>query len=389
MRLLPLDYAVRNLSRSPTRLLLGLAGATFVVLLALAAAAFVRGMNQSLTLGGGPDNVLLLSAGSEESVERGEIPAATPEIVGAAIPGIRTLLGQAFISPEVHMQTTVTADAQASEHPQVMVRGITPAAFLVHERARLVEGRLPVPGADELVAGSLVARRLGLPQARVAIGQTLWLHDRDWTIVGRLDAAGSGMSAELWMPLADLQVAAQRDSLSCVVLTLDGRSEFDDVDAFAKQRLDLELVALRESDYHRALAGFFAPIRAMVWATALLIGSGGILGGLNTMYAAFAHRVREVGALQSMGFSRRAIVVSLLQESLLLSAAGTLLASAIAVLLLDGVAVPFSSGAFGLRVDAAVLGVGLAAGGLLGLLGALPPAVRCLRLPIPEALKAS
>jgi len=43
---------------------------------------------------------------------------------------------------------------------------------------------------------------------------------------------------------------------------------------------------------------------------------------------------------------------------------------------------------FGLIVDAAVLGGGLAAGVLLGLIGALPPAWRCLRLPIAEALKA-
>ena len=136
------------------------------------------------------------------------------------------------------------------------------------------------------------------------------------------------------------------------------------------------------------LAAFFGPIRAMVWATAVLIASGGVLGGLNTMYAAFASRVREVGALQAMGFARRAIVVSLVQESLVASAAGALLAAGLGLLLLDGLTVPFSAGVFGLVVDAPVLATGLAGGLLLGLVGALPPALRCLRLPITDALKS-
>src|SRR5690606_14073856 len=210
---------------------------------------------------------------------------------------------------------------------------------------------------------------------RLAPGQTLWFYDRTWTISGRFDAPGSVMAAEAWVPLTDLMVASQRDTLSCVVLTLADAGEFDDVDAFARQRLDLELIALREADYYAALSGFFAPIRAMAWATALLIGSGGVLGGLNTMYAAFASRVREVGALQALGFSRRAIVVSLVQESTLASAAGALLACVLALLFLDGVTVQFSSGVFGLQVDTQVLLIGLTAGLMLWLLGALPPAV--------------
>ena len=73
---------------------------------------------------------------------------------------------------------------------------------------------------------------------------------------------------------------------------------------------------------------------------------------------------------------------------MLATAAGALLACALALLALDGVAVRLSVGVFGLVVDAPVLVTGLAAGLFLGLLGALPPAWRCLRLAIPTALKA-
>ena len=57
----------------------------------------------------------------------------------------------------------------------------------------------------------------------------------------------------------------------------------------------------------------------------LLISLAGILGGFNTLYAAFAARTRELGMLQSLGFSRGAIMLSLVQESLLAAGSGALI----------------------------------------------------------------
>ena len=74
MRKLPFEYAVRNLGRSPSRLLMSAGGCGLVVLLAMAAGGFVNGMQNSLTISGSPRNVILRGAGSEESVERSEIP---------------------------------------------------------------------------------------------------------------------------------------------------------------------------------------------------------------------------------------------------------------------------------------------------------------------------
>jgi putative ABC transport system permease protein len=195
------------------------------------------------------------------------------------------------------------------------------------------------------------------------------------------------MDSEIWTPLNDIKTATRRETDSVVIVTLD-TAELEDIHAFAKQRLDLELAAVAEDKYYARLSQFFAPIRIVAWVTAILIGSGGLLGGLNTMYAAFASRVRELGMLQCLGFRRAAIIASLVQESLLAAAAGTLLAALVAMLALDGISVRFSLGTFGLAVDAPVLLTGLGAGLLLGLIGAVPPALRALRLPIPESLKA-
>lgn len=405
MRLLPFSYAVRNLGRSPSRLFLSVAGAAMVVLLILVAGGFVQGMSTALRATGGQHNVILMGAGSEESVERSEISLATPGVLAASVAGVRTRAGVAYVSPEVHVMLPIgvgaAADAKANPAAakanlrQVMLRGITPAAALVHESVSLTEGRWPASGADEIMVGRMAGTVLGVSESQVALGQAIVLDGRPWAIVGRFSAPGTVVEAEVWLPLADLMTATKRETISCVVLTLDPYNEatgegaeFEDVAAFTKTRPDLELVPMTEREYYGKLANFFGPIKIVAWVTAGLIAVGGLFGGLNTMYAAFASRIRELGTLQSIGYRRMVIVWSMIQESTLATAAGGLIACAIGVFLLDGLAVRFSMGAFGLMIDETVIGLGLLTGLALGVVGALPPAIRCLKPTIPVALKA-
>jgi putative ABC transport system permease protein len=388
MRLLPFDYAARNLGRSPLRLLISVLGSVLVVVLATAAFAFVRGMDRSLAGSGSPDNIILLGAGSEESIERSEISAGVASQAQASVFGIREVAGQAFVSPEVHVALGVAFEPDAEPDSQAVFRGVTPMAFGVHPQVRLVEGRAVTSGADEVIVGELAATRLGVPQERLAVGQTLFVDGRALKIVGRFAAPNTVMNAEVWVPLTTVQTLTRRETLSCVVLTLD-EGQFADVDVFVKNRVDLELSAIPETVYYDQLSAFYQPVKMMVWITALLIGAGGLLGGLNTMYAAFAARVREVGTLQSLGFPRRAVVVSFVQESMLAAAAGAVIGAALCLAVLDGVSIRFSMGAFGLLLDGPTIGFGITAGLLLGLIGSIPPTLRCLRLPIAEALKAN
>ncbi|MEM1165988.1 MAG: ABC transporter permease [Planctomycetota bacterium] len=389
MRQLPFQYAFRNLGRSRVRLTASLLGSALVVLLILAAGGFVRGMQLTLTHHVSlHENIMLLGTGSEEGVERSQIDAAVEGIAGASIPGLKERAGVIYASPEIHAALPVRESAESTEDLAAVMRGVRPVALLVHPAVEIVEGRSPVAGLDELMVGELAPTRLGVPDERLAIGRTLYFDDRDWTIVGRFRAPNTVMNAEIWLPLTDLQIATNREaSLSCVIVTLESAS-FADVDLFAKSRLDLEITAIRERAYYASIAAFYAPIRIMVIVTAVLIASGGILGGLNTMYAAFAARVREVGMLQALGFTRLAIVANLTEESVFAAACGALIAGVLGVLVLDGLAVRFSMGAFALTIDAPVLLIGMLGGLTVGLIGALPPAIRCLRLPITEALKS-
>src|SRR5687768_9565399 len=151
MHLLPFDYSIRNLGRSPVRLILSVAGSLLVVLLVLAAGAFVRGMDKSLRVSGQASNVMLLGAGSEESVERSEILPSVPGLVQASVPGIKQRLGVAYVSPEVFLMSLLKLEKDDEKSHQLMLRGVTPAAFLVHPQARITEGHAPHPGSDEVL----------------------------------------------------------------------------------------------------------------------------------------------------------------------------------------------------------------------------------------------
>ena len=389
MRGLPFEYAVRNMTRNPVRLLLSASGCGLVVLLVMAAGGFVTGMQQSLRTSGSPHNVMLVGAGSEESVERSEIPMRTAGIAASGIRGVDRIAGVDAVSPEVHLAIPVFLDGDTeADAVNMLFRGVTPAAFLVHREARITLGRFPATGGDEIALGVLAARGLGWEQAENAIGAKLVVDDRPFTVVGLLEADGGVIEGEIWMPMSDLLIVAKRDTLSCVVVRLDSE-DMTSADGFAATRIDLELVALRESDYYASLAAFFTPIRLMVVVTAILVATGGVIGGLNTTYAAFASRVREIGTLQTLGYTRPAIVRSLVLESVLTASIGGLVAAAIGMLVLDQATIRFSMGIFGLSIGPGVLVLSLLAGLLLGVFGALVPAIRCLRLPVPEALRAA
>ncbi len=391
MTLLPFHYAARNIGRSPARLLLTAGGGAIVVFLVVSAVASVRALDRGVRASGTAGNVMLLGAGSEESVERSEITASTPGILAASLPSIRTLAGAQFVSPELHVPLPLrrAGDAPPAGNARdlVLVRGVEPAAFLVHPQARLSVGRLPEAGRDEALIGRSVAARLGITDGDLSQTPSILIDDIPYTLTGIIDAPGVAIDGEIWVPISDLLVRTKRQTISVTVVSL-ASGDVSDLEVFAARRPDLELTAMDEQSYYAQLAQFFRPVQIMIGFSALIVALGAMLGGLNALDAAFASRAREIAMLQVLGFSRTAVITSLVQESLITIAAGALPALVLAALLLDGVGVRFSMGIFSLSVDATCVASGLGAAFFLGILGSLPPAIRCMRASIPSALKS-
>jgi ABC-type lipoprotein release transport system permease subunit len=389
-RPLPWEYGVRNLFRRPARSALTLACLTLVVLLVFVVVGFIRGLETTLAVSGDPRVVFVHSLGSSENVENSSIPRGSATLLTASLPGVqrRTLPDgsqAAYASEELYLGTNVAV--QGETQPTFgLVRGVTPTALLVRRTLQLVEGEWPKPG--EVVVGRLAATKLGRDAAALAVGRSVTFEGREWRVSGRFAAAGSALESELWCPLDDLQQAMKRQDISLVAITLAPGARFADIDNFCRERLDLELQATPETAYYESLMKHYRPVRMLAWLVVCLVAGAGVFAGLNTMYGAVAGRVRELATLQTMGFTRRAIALSLVQEGVLLAAAAALAAAALALGVLNGTAVRFTMGAFALRIDGIAVLVGCGVGLALGALGSIPPTFRAMRLAIAEGLKA-
>ena len=383
-RLLPWEYAIRNLFRRPLRTCLTFAGLTTVIVLIFVVVGFIRGLERSLAVSGDPRTAVIYSLGMGENLEYSSIPMRTSDLVPASVAGIQERFGQKYVSPELYLGTEV----RPGQSPPSMglVRGVTTSALLVRRRVQIEEGTWPGPG--EILAGRMAAAKLGAAMADTAIGQSIRFEGRTWRISGIFSAGGSAFESEVWCRLDELQQALKRQDLSIVAVTIAPGGDFADLDLFCKQRLDLELQAMHETDYYASLQKDYGPVLWLAWLIVLLVAGAGVFAGLNTMYGSVVGRISELSTLQTIGFARRAIVVSLIQEGVLLAAAASLLAAALALVLVNGSAVRFTMGAFSLHIDSLAILIGCGTGVLLGLFGAVPPAIRALRMPVVDGLKS-
>jgi ABC-type lipoprotein release transport system permease subunit len=302
------------------------------------------------------------------------------------VEGIQERYGQKYVSPELYLGTEMTV--AGSEQPaKGLVRGLTPSALLVRRKVELEAGEWPKSG--EVIVGHLAATKLAAEGDALAIGKTLKFEGRQWRISGTFSAAGAAFESEVWCRLDDLQQAMKRQDLSLVAVTLAPGTDFANLELFCMERLDLELQALQEVEYYASLQRDYGPVRMLAWLVVLLVSGAGIFAGLNTMYGSVVGRIRELASLQTIGFARRAILASLVQEGAILAAAASLLATAAALAFINEAAVRFTMGAFSLQIDQVAVLIGCSVGLLLGVLGAIPPAIRALRMPIVDGLKAA
>ena len=372
----PFSYTVRNLAREPLRTLQIVLGALGVVFPIMAALTFDVGMRQLLSATGDPQNIIVLSRDSTESLQRSSIPGESQGEVAAQN-------GVAATSPEVHIMAPVrTANTRAG---RAYVRGVLPGAMAVHRRVQLTAGRFPRAG--EVMAGALAHRALHLPPAALRPGEVLHIGGQPFTISGLFAAPGTRYESELWCEKNDALALTNRDRLSCVIARADAVGARQ-LERLAFRRSDLELSALPEPRYYESLGAFFRPIATISWLCALLIAAGALFGGFNTLYAAFGARTKELAALRAIGFSRGSLFISLITESLLSCLSGTLLACILAVFVVEGISISLSAGTLTLHFGAGALLAGIGAGALLGIIGAALPAWRSLRVPLPTALRS-
>jgi ABC-type lipoprotein release transport system permease subunit len=269
----------------------------------------------------------------------------------------------------------------------VTVRGVSAHALDVHPHAR-IDGRMLQAGRGEIVLGRRLAGRFvgAAPGGKIRLGR------EELTVVGLLDADGSGFESEIWGDADELMRSFRRDTFSSVIAKLKPGTFAD----FQKRiSIDPRLAAdaRAELDYYgdqsRGLATY---VRILGLFLACVFACGALAGAMMTLYGQVAARRREIGTLRALGFPRSAVLAGFLVEGLLLSLAGgaigTLCATAMqaasfSVMNLATV----SSVVFRFRMSAGVAAAAIGFAASIGLAGALLPAIRAARSSVVEAIR--
>src|SRR5260370_41447460 len=207
MAVIPITYNLRSLMVRRTTSLMTVFGVALVVMVVVILLGFVSGLRASLELAGEAGNWIILSRGT---VSEGEsyIPREEADILRTR-PEIATdASGKAMFSPEMVVPFNAGIKRPANRFQPATLRGVTPAAYEVHRGLKVVAGRWPTPGREEMAIGQKQAERF----PELGIGSTFRYGHRNWTVVGVFADRGSALESEFWADLDVLQQDARFDN---------------------------------------------------------------------------------------------------------------------------------------------------------------------------------
>jgi putative ABC transport system permease protein len=387
MAAIPITYNLRSLMVRRTTSLMTALGIALVVMVVVILLSFVSGLRQSLELAGEPGHWIIISRGT---VSEGEsyIPREQADILRNRSEIATGASGAELFSPEMMVPFNAALKRPAVQFKPASLRGVSPAAYSTRPGLKLVAGRWPEPGRDEMAIGRKQAARF----PELGVGTTFKYGRRTWTIVGIFADRGSAIESEFWADIDVLQQDARFENgySSFHVILKPGTEETFRNALTEDARLTVDLIS--ERDFFAEQAKVADRLRALVLIVGLIVGTGAAFGGMNTMYAAVARRTREVGVLRTLGFGRGPVLTSFLIESVILALVGGVAGDLLAIFLglaagLDQRLMSVGTVVFAFAFSLSALAGGIAVALLIGVAGGLMPAWRAAHLPIVETLR--
>jgi putative ABC transport system permease protein len=371
---------------SSTVAVIGIAG---VVLVFVAVLSIAEGVNATMKASSDPNLVLILRAGSDTEMTSGLAGEAVRVIQDA--PGIaRDASGAPLTSPELFVVVDHPLKRGGSA-ANVPLRGVSPEAFQVHNRLKIVEGRNIEFGKNEIIAGRAAAQQF----VNLNVGTTLKWGENTWTLVGIFEEGGAVSESELWCDVKVLQPAYRRgNSYQSVYARVNSSDSYQQLKDALTSNPQITVTPMRAAEYYGSQTEVLQRIiRTIGGIIAVLMGIGAVFGAVITMYTAVASRTREIATLRALGFGSIPVVISVLAESILLGSIGGVIGGAIAWLAFDGYQTAtmnfqsFSQIAFSFAVTPQLLLTALFISLVMGTAGGLLPAIRAATLPVVTALR--
>ncbi len=364
-------------------------GTGLVVWASVLSLGLAYGLQYALAISADPLDLIVLRQGADNEISSGFDEALADEM--ATLEGIAPGRdGRPLASPEIVTVTNVPRRGRAGGgKANLVVRGLTEVGRQLRPEFRIVEGRDIRAGVHEAIASRRIAERF----ENAALGEEFPMGTARFRIVGIFEAGGSAAESELWTDMKVLGPVRDRSgSVSSVnIRALDAAAK-DSLTNRLKNDERFALDVKEEQKYYEDQMLSALVLKVVGYSIAVFLLVGAMFAAANTMYAAVASRVREIGTMRAIGFSRATILASFMIESLLLCVSGGVL-GCLATLPFHGLSTgtaswtTFSEITFAFHFGPVVLMQGLAMALVMGLLGGLLPAIRAVRLDIVRALR--
>jgi len=385
---IPIAYNVRSVLQRPVSTAMTALGVGVVVAVFIAMLALANGFRAALASTGSPDNALVLRRGANSEMVSG-ISRDDARIIEASPYVATDAAGRPLASPEVYVAVNLHRIGDTLSEANVVVRGVSDAAFDVRRNVKITAGRRFASGAAVVIVGEKLAARI----AHTAVGDTMHFGGRDWVVVGHFSAGGSSFESEIWGENEQFMPVFRGQVFQVVAFRLKDPGALDAAKrAFdADQRLTVDLY--RENEFYDSQSELLTRIlRFLAIMITGIMAVGAVFGAVNTMYAAVAARLPEIGVLLTLGFKPRHVLASFLAESAVIAFAGGV-AGCLFALPINGIVTSttnwnsFTEVAFAFRVTPGLLVSGLVFGVVLGVLGGFFPARRAARIPVVQAIR--
>jgi putative ABC transport system permease protein len=378
--MIPVRYNVRSLAVRKATTLATAFGVALVVFVLASALMLSAGIRKTLSISGRSDTGIVLRKGSDNELSS-SIEEPDVNLVLAA-PGVKK------DSPPSGVAEVIVVAAMgkvgATGVTNVQFRGVPDDVMQFRPEVKIIAGRAPKPGSDEVLIGErLRGRFIGLD-----LDQSFDIKkNRPVKVVGVFASGGSSYESEVWVDRELLRAAFGRQGHSSSIrVHLDSAAAFDAFQVGVEQDKRLGLMAMRESDYYeRQSEGTSLFIGAMGTLISVLFSMGAMIGAMITMYAAVANRQREIGTLRALGFSRSSILGCFLLEAVILALAGGAVGAAASMAMgyVKFSMMNFASWSeivFSFDPTPQIIVRALAFAGIMGLVGGFFPAVRASRI---------
>jgi len=315
--MIPIRYNLRSILVRRVATIMTVAGVALTVAVFVSILAMVRGLENTFVDTGDPLNLILIRQGSLSEIN--SFFDRDRKGIVETVHGVDQVAGEIVVlinHPRITGETT-----------NVMIRGVSENSLKLRSKVKLAEGRWFKTGLREVVVSHSISNRF----KDMKLGDSIPIGRTTWNVVGILDASQTAYDSEIWGDYNEVAQEFERPIYSSLLVRAKDESALQSIKEQIKNDRRVRLDVFGEQEYFENQTSSAAPIQILGYLVGIIMAIGSCFAIMNTMYAATAHRTREIATLRVLGFKRRNILASFVLESMLLALFGGILGCLLAL----------------------------------------------------------